>query len=110
MAEWVQNNPPSDLRPRCTACKNVFPVRTEYCPNCGETMYNGTNDPLRGPWAMEIRRLKILAAIKVLEDELDHTLHHLMERGKDPEYYTELAQFATALEMGIAALRKDAES
>ena len=42
----------------------------------------------------------------MLEDELDHTLHHLMERGKDPEYYTELAQFATALEMGIAALRR----
>lgn len=44
-------------------------------------------------------------AIKILEDELDHTRHHLMEKGKDPEYYEELGQFAEAMEKGIAALK-----
>lgn len=52
--------------------------------------------------------MSIKDAINILSDELDHTRHHLMERGKDTEYYTELAQFATALEMGIEALRKEA--
>ena len=46
-------------------------------------------------------------AIKILEDELDHTRHHLMEKGKDPEYYEELGQFAEAMEKGIIALTAD---
>lgn len=51
--------------------------------------------------------MNIKDAINILSDELDHTRHHLMEKGKDPEYYTELSQFATALEIGIAALKKE---
>lgn len=46
-------------------------------------------------------------AIKILEDELDHTRHHLMEKGKDPEYYEEMGQFAEAMEIGIVALTAD---
>lgn len=46
-------------------------------------------------------------AIKILEDELAHTRHHLMENGKDPEYYEELGQFAEAVEKGIIALTAD---
>ena len=53
--------------------------------------------------------MSIKDAISILSDELEHTLHHLMAKGKAPEYYTEMAQFATALEMGIEALRKEAE-
>ena len=46
-------------------------------------------------------------AIKILEDELAHTRHHLMEKGKDPKYYEELGQFAEAVEKGIIALTAD---
>ena len=49
--------------------------------------------------------MTIKDAINILSDELEHTRLHLMAKGKDPEYYTELGQFATALEMGIDALR-----
>jgi hypothetical protein len=52
--------------------------------------------------------MSIENAIYILSEELDHTLNHLMECGKDPEYYAELGQFATALVMGIVALRKEA--
>ncbi len=50
--------------------------------------------------------LKIMAAIKILTSELGHLSHHLLERGKDPDYYAELGQLATAIEMGITALKK----
>ena len=43
-------------------------------------------------------------AISVLANELSHIRHHLMDKGKDPEYYAELGQLATAIEMGITAL------
>lgn len=52
--------------------------------------------------------MKIENAIEILSDELDHVRHHLTWKGKQPEYYTELESIATALEMGIEALRKEA--
>lgn len=54
--------------------------------------------------------IKIENAIEILSDELDHTRHHLTEKGKHPEYYTELESIANALEMGIEALRKEADN
>ena len=35
---WVPNVPPRDLRPRCTVCGDLFPVRSNFCPNCGACM------------------------------------------------------------------------
>ena len=46
-------------------------------------------------------------AIEILTDELCHIRHHLLEKGKAPEYYAELRQLVTALEMGISALAKE---
>jgi hypothetical protein len=37
-AQWVPNVPHRDLRPRCTACGMLHPVRTNFCPNCGADM------------------------------------------------------------------------
>lgn len=52
--------------------------------------------------------MRIENAIEILSDELDHIRHHLTEKGKHPEYYTELELIANAIEMGIEALRKEA--
>lgn len=49
--------------------------------------------------------MSIDEAIAVLADELAHIRHHLTEKWKDPEFYTELGQLATAIEMGIAVLK-----
>lgn len=49
-------------------------------------------------------------AIEILTDELCHIRHHLLEQGKAPEYYAELRQLVTALEMGISALTKWSEN
>lgn len=54
--------------------------------------------------------MKIENAIKILSDELSHIRHHLTEKGKNPEYYMELKSIANALEMGIDALRKEADN
>lgn len=48
-------------------------------------------------------------AIKTLNEELRHIRHHLGETGKDPEYYAELRRLATAMEKGIAALKRQLE-
>ena len=37
-AQWAPNVPHRDLRPRCTACGMLHPVRTSFCPNCGADM------------------------------------------------------------------------
>jgi hypothetical protein len=52
--------------------------------------------------------MKVENAINILSDELNHIRHHLTEKGKHPEYYMELEAIAGALEMGIEALRKEA--
>ena len=44
-------------------------------------------------------------AIGILVDEHQHIRHHLLEKGKAPEYYTELGQLAEAMQMGINALK-----
>ena len=50
--------------------------------------------------------MSIDKAIETLSDELSHIQHHLTEKGKDPEFYAELGQLATAMELGIAALKE----
>lgn len=53
--------------------------------------------------------MSIDKAIEILTDELRHIRLHLQEKGKAPEYYEELGQLARAMEMGIAALRKEVD-
>lgn len=37
-ARWEPNVPPRDLRPRCSACGELQPRKTNFCPNCGADM------------------------------------------------------------------------
>ena len=43
-------------------------------------------------------------AIKIIEDERDHTKHHLTEKGKAEEFYQELGNFVIAYDKAILAL------
>lgn len=36
--EWKPNVPPRDLRPRCSACGELQPRKTNFCPDCGADM------------------------------------------------------------------------
>lgn len=110
MTKWIPNNPPHDLRPRCSACGNLFPVYTDYCPNCGGKMLNGKErQELRAAWVVEHQEAITSSAIRTLTEEYRHVCLHLLDGGKSPEYYIEMQQLATALEMGISALARGGE-
>lgn len=111
MAEWVYANAAHDLRPKCSACGNLFPIKTDYCPHCGKPMENSFYSPaIMAEIDKSTLQNRLSNAVMTLVDEYDHVCHHLTASNKDESYYNNMLHIADAMAMGIVALKKWEES